>query len=112
MIYGPHPTERRVSAPVTGFSPFRVGFLQIFRRSKLPMYASVKSAFSKSAPSKFVPVKTVFVKIAPLSELPLKVARSTIALVKSAPSKLEAMKQRDEKQIGKVHTGQVFALTL
>ena len=66
-----------MSAPVTGFSPFKVGFLQSARMSKSPMYASVKSAPSTLAFSKLVPVNTEFVKIVPLSEDPLKLARST-----------------------------------
>lgn len=49
---GPHPTENRVSSPVIGFSPFNVGFLQRFLISNMPRAASVKSAFSTSAPSK------------------------------------------------------------
>ena len=49
---GPQPTDSLVSSPVIGFSPFKVGFLQRFLRSKLPKAASVKSAFSTSAPSK------------------------------------------------------------
>ena len=41
-----------MSAPVIGFSPFNVGFLQRFFKSKLPKAASVKSAFSTSASMK------------------------------------------------------------
>ena len=81
----------RVSAPVVGFSPLSVGFLQRFLRSKLPMAASVKSAPSTSAFSKLVPVKTAFWNIAPRSEDPLKLALSTIAFEKSAPSKLDSI---------------------
>jgi hypothetical protein len=73
---------------VTGFSPFSVGFLHKLRTSKLPMYASVKSAFSTFAPSKLVPVKTALAKMVPFKLDPLKLALSTIAFVKSAPSKL------------------------
>jgi len=80
----------RVSFPVTGFSPFKVGFLHICLIPNEPIAASVKSAPSKSASSKVVPVKTAFVKIVPRRELPLKLARSTIAFVKSAPSKFDA----------------------
>ena len=64
----PHPADKRVSAPVVGFSPLRVGFLQRLRISKSPIYASVKSAFSTSASIKLVPVKTVFLKIAPFND--------------------------------------------
>jgi hypothetical protein len=87
---GPHPTDIRVSFPVTGFCPFKVGFLQICLIPKDPMAASVKSEPSKSASSKVVPVKTAFVKMVPRRELPLKLALSTIAFVKSAPSKFDA----------------------
>ena len=90
-ILGPQPTERYVSAPVIGFSPFRVGFLQRFFKSKLPMAASVKSAFSTSAPAKLVPVKTAFWNTAPRKELPAKLARSTMAFEKSACSKLDSV---------------------
>lgn len=68
--YYEHPTDNRVSAPVTGFSPFNVGFLQMFRTSNIPIAASVKSAFSRSAPSKLVPVKTALLKIAPRKDDP------------------------------------------
>ncbi len=64
----PHPADNLVSAPVTGFSPFNVGFLQRLRRSKSPMYESVKSAFSTSAPTRLVPVNTAFWNIAPRNE--------------------------------------------
>ena len=83
-----HPADKRVSAPVTAFSPLSVGFLHKFRKSKIPMAASVKSAPSTSASSKLVPVKTALVKIALRKLEPLKVARSTTAFVKSVPSKL------------------------
>jgi len=104
-----HPAERRVSAPVTGFSPFNVGFLHKFCRSKVPMAASVKSAPSTSAPSKLVPVKTALTKRVPRSDEPLKLARSTIALEKSAPSKLlsalQATVSREESTIGSEEDG-------
>lgn len=89
-----HPTDMRVSAPVTGFSPFRVGFLQICLISNDPIAASVKSAFSKSAFSNVVPVNTALINRVPRRELPLKLARSTIAFVKSAPSKFDAIEKR------------------
>jgi hypothetical protein len=87
-----------VSAPVTGFTPFKVGFLHRLFKSKLPNAASVKSAPSKSAPSKLVPVSTEFLKIAFRKELPLNVARSTIELVKSALSKLESNIARSKRE--------------
>jgi hypothetical protein len=86
-----------VSAPVTGFTPFKVGFLHKLFKSKLPNAASVKSAPSKSAPSKLVPVNTEFLKMALRNELPLNVARSTIEFVKSALSKLESKSSENEK---------------
>ena len=52
------PAEGRVGIPVLAFSPLRVGFLQIFRRSKSEMKASEKSTPSRSALSKLVPVST------------------------------------------------------
>lgn len=60
-----HPADSLVSAPVTGFSPFKVGFLHKFLISKSPMYASVKSAFSTFDSAKLVPVNTAFLNIAP-----------------------------------------------
>lgn len=87
-LYGTQPADKRVSAPVFGFSPLRVGFLQRERTSKSPRAASVKSAPSTSAPSKLVPVRTALLKIAPLRDDPLKEALSMMPLEKSAPSKL------------------------
>lgn len=48
---------------MTGFSPFNVGFLQRFLRSKFPKAASVKSAFSTSASVKlyYAVMKNIFV---------------------------------------------------
>mmetsp|Transcript_67847 Transcript_67847/g.180477 ORF Transcript_67847/g.180477 Transcript_67847/m.180477 type:complete len:230 (+) Transcript_67847:69-758(+) len=84
----PHPALSRVGAPVDGFSPFSDLFLQSFRWSKSPMYASVKSASLRLASSNDEPESTVLLKMAPTNEAPLKYARSTMPLVKSAPSKL------------------------
>ena len=57
--------------------------------------ASVKSAFSTSAPSKLVPVRTVFLNIVPRKDEPPKLARSTIPFVKSAPSKFDPVEDKE-----------------
>jgi hypothetical protein len=94
-----HPAESLESAPVVGFVPRRVGLRQRFRKSKVPMADSVKSAPSTSAPSNDVPVRTALVKMAPLSDDPEKEARSTTALEKSAPSKLESVWGNDKMRM-------------
>ena len=100
---GPQPTVSRVSCPVIGFVPFKVGFLHKLFKSKEPKAASVKSAPSTSASTKLVPESTVFLKIAPFKLEPLKLARSTIALVKSACSKFESTSTKQEdKQVSKL----------